>query len=184
MPFTTKCIFFIFGWTNLIFFPIIFFKESFHSVHQVEIRSLSHSLFVTDLFGLQAWWLYLHATDLSLCIWSCEHQRGVKIKLIFAATKRTVNNSSPVIYLVVIIYCKNWQEAGLSKYLFPSQRFKGYILALERQTLTFKRPKRLWGCHLWPPNGIHSLLVLCVKHFCWHPAMWCWWVNLAAECVL
>lgn len=68
--------------------------------------------------------------------------------------------------------------------LFSSQRFRGYILALERQTLTFERPGELWGCHCWPPNGIHSLPVLCVKHFCWHPAMRRWWVNLAAECVL
>lgn len=69
-------------------------------------------------------------------------------------------------------------------YLFSSQRFRGYILALERQTLTFKRPEGLRGYHLWPPNSIHSLLVLCVKHFCWHFAMWHWWVNLAAECVI
>lgn len=71
-----------------------------------------------------------------------------------------------------------------NKYLFSSQRFRGHILALERQTLTFKRPEVLRGCHLWPPNGIHSLLVLCVKHFCWHFAMRRWWLNLAAECVL
>lgn len=36
-------------------------------------------------------------------------KRGVKIKLIFVATKRTVNKSSPLIYLVVIIYCRNWR---------------------------------------------------------------------------
>lgn len=86
-------------------------------------------------------------------------------------------------FLRVIIYSQNWHEIS-DVYLFSSQRFRGYILALERQALTFKRPEGLRGCYLWPPNGIHSLSVLCVKHFCWHPAMRRWWVNLAAECVL
>ncbi len=40
------------------------------------------------------------------------------------------------------------------------------------------------GGHCRPPNAAHSLPVLFVKHFCWHPAMRRWWVNLAAECVL